>query len=170
MGVEYLVESLAKSVTSSMEQGPRLSDATRTRLVWHVAIAGFVLVNVKSLVGALSEKPVNPDLLPIAGVPWLIVVALALIAHFLTDKADIARNSFFINKLSLLDLHLEKVRTKKPDSKEFSSILHDTSPALIPLKQAADNLANWVNRLELSSLLAILVGLAAAIVIPFMAR
>ena len=168
MPVETLVESLAKSVTTSMDQGPRLSDATRARLVWHVAIAGFVLVNLKALTDALATTHVDPQMLLVAAIPLLLAVALSLVAHFLTDRADMARTTFFVSKLSLIDMHLNKVRQGQPDSSEFGSILQDTSPALVPLKSKADSLAGWVNSLELLSLASILVGLGAAIIIPIL--
>jgi hypothetical protein len=165
-----IVRSFARTVEREIEQRKALVQQTRTRLVWFVAISGYVLLNGKTLWESIIARTATGSEILMLSAPWLISSLMAFLTHYLCDRAEMNSHKFYSNKLVMIDLHLTDLASEQPDLEMFKSLLFDEAPEIKTLKKDADSLVKKVNTFESLSLLFIVLGFAWSIGIPYLLR
>jgi hypothetical protein len=143
--VEPIVErarSYEEATHRNREIVSSLNAASQKRLVWFVAICGYVIFNGQSLWEILIGAPLtNSSLFWMAG-PWTLTAVVAIAAHVLTEKLEHADSSYYIAKVSALQvLRLDLASGSSPNL-SFDDILNDRGN----LKDFATSASRWNRR------------------------
>jgi hypothetical protein len=96
----------------------------------------------------------------------LISVLSALVAHFISDKAEIRINKFYNPKLILTDLFLAKVKDGRGDITELESIINDANPELKQIRKNADNWIRAINIFESLTIFFVVFGFIWMVIYP----
>ena len=133
-----------------MIEGHRLKSADRhsdsTRLVWYVAVCGYVLVNGVAFLHAVLPV-VTPSRLAALLVPWALTAILSIAGHIAIIRAARQEDRYHLGVLGSLDVFAFKVADGKADGSDLRSIINDTDPKLRPEKAAVDSANQWRHRL-----------------------
>lgn len=144
-----LVESIVDRARSYEEATHRnraivssLNAASQKRLVWFVAICGYVVFNGQPFWELLLEEPLTRSSLFWMAGPWTLAALVAIATHVLTDKLEQADSSYYIAKVSALQvLRLDLANGSRPQL-SFDDILNDQGN----LKDVAASTSNWNRR------------------------
>jgi hypothetical protein len=167
MGTVEVVESYLRVFAGFREIAEGTRNAARTRLVWFVAIAGFSILNGKSLWDQLGRAQFDGVLLAALAAPWALSALFAVVTHFIIDEAKVKDDLYFVTKLAAIELHLEKERAKTAVPANMIAIINDTHPDLVEPKRQSDywgNLARWLERITFALLI---LGFAWSMTGPF---
>ena len=129
-----VVESYFQTFSKSREFVSQTRASALTRLVWFVAISGYVLINGEPYWAKLAGKPLNTEQLFILSLPWLFAVFFSVVTHFLVDEVQVRDDKYFINKLATIDLHRIRVKEETEDPNEMKQLIEDTHPAFSEIK------------------------------------
>jgi len=165
---QAMVESYARTVQREIDQRNSLAGETRKRLVWFVAIAGYVLLNVSTFGQALVGRALTKQEIFILVLPWILSSVFALAAHFMSDECDVKAHKYYTNKLAMIDIHLADLADEIFDVEKFKAIMYDQEPEIKALKQDSDKSAKKVNRFESLSMLLIVIGFAWSVIFPLL--
>ena len=155
MSQKDVVDSYASMIEISQKLAVEVRTSALTRLVWFVAIAGYVLLNAKPLWEALSGHTFSGSGIFWLSLPWVVSAFLGVITHFIVDEVSTRDNVYFTSKKTAVDLHKLKVEEGKEDPNEFIQIMNDTFPGIKEAKIALDRYARigkWLERLTFLSL------------------
>jgi len=163
-----VVESYFQTFSKSREFVSQTRASALTRLVWFVAISGYVLINGEPYWAKLAGKPLNTEQLFILSLPWLFAVFFSVVTHFLVDEVQVRDDKYFINKLATIDLHRIRVKEETEDPNEMKQLIEDTHPAFSEIKASLNKGLCWAKWFERLAFISILVGLVLAVVYPMM--
>jgi len=166
MTIDQTVQSFYEITKRGAEQFKTYINSSKTRLVWFVGISGFALLNGEKLWSKISSTDVEGLNFLWLSLPWLLSILLALISHYVMDQVIIKFNKYTDNKLSMIDLHGNKITRGNFDVEEFELLLYDEHPDLKDLKESTDTYLNWANRFEISSFAFLVFGFIWSVLYP----
>lgn len=165
--IEALIDRYISTTKLEMEQGQRLSESTRTRQVWFVAISGFALLNARILWEGMFHRQLYGIEYLILALPWLISALFAVRTHYLCDQYDIISGKFYLNKIAELYLFQDYTKHGAIDAQKWEDLVWDRTENLKLLKKDVDAFGPKLNRSERIAFGGIGFGFFWAIVMPF---
>ena len=102
--------------------------SARSRLIWFVAIAGFVMIYGKTLWDSIVNREFTGFPLVLLVLPWIVASILAIITHIIIDESWTKDNIYYTNKIAEIDLYIVSVLDGKEDINEYSKIIKNKDP------------------------------------------
>jgi hypothetical protein len=162
-----IVESFIKTIERRFKIVQETRHSALSRLVWIVAIAGFVLLNGRSLWDVLVEQSLRGQEVFWLSFPWMVTAMLAVATHILIDELKIRDDDVFEVRRAAVDLWLIDAKESEPNDLEMLAILNDSTPEL---KKAVKGLSPWIcliKWLERLTFVALFISFLWTLVGPF---
>ena len=167
MGEKEVVESYARQFGTFRPLAEQARSSARSRLVWFVALSGFVILNGKPLWDSIAGRAFTGVPLALLVLPWVIAAFVAVITHFIIDEVKVRDDLYAVKKAAAIDLYLENLQEGDADPREMLAIINDTSGDLKEAKSQSDRYATLARNLERVTFFLILVGFIWSLVGPF---
>jgi hypothetical protein len=166
MGSQEVVASYARLFVESRKMVAEIRSSARTRLVWFVAVAGFAFLNGPPFWSAIASRTFAGTDLVLLALPWAMSALLAVVTHFFVDEAAVKDDRYFVQKLAMVDLHLEAIKEGEDDPLEMLQIIDGTHTDLKKPKAAAERYACWARWLERITFALLVLGFIWSLAIP----
>lgn len=115
----------------------------RKRLVWFVAIAGYVLVNAQPLWElSLGRSLEQADFFWLAA-PWVLAASIAIVTHILADKLSTEDAGYYVAKVAALQVFCLNRSTGQEPPCSFADIINNKGK----LTEHFDSVERWRRRL-----------------------
>jgi hypothetical protein len=167
MGEKEVVESYARQFSTFRPQAEQLRSSARSRLVWFVAIAGFVIVNGKAVWDPIANSDFKGVPLALLMLPWVLAALAAVVTHFVIDEAKAKDDLYATKKAAAIDLYLESLEEQDADPRRMLAIINDTSDELKVPKAQSDRLGRIAASLERVAFLILILGFLWSLIGPF---
>ena len=168
MSTRDVVSSYARTLATSRMIASETRSSARTRLVWFVAIAGFALLNGPTIWSAIGGRTFAGTDYVLLALPWAMAALLALVTHFFIDEAGVKDDVVSVQKLAMVDLHLEAIKEGDDDALEILQIINDTHPDLKNSKVVADRYGSWAKWLERITFSLLVLGFIWSLAVPLL--
>ncbi|MCJ7529940.1 MAG: hypothetical protein MUO64_02760 [Anaerolineales bacterium] len=167
MGERQVVESYARQVATFRPMAEQVRSSARSRLVWFVALSGFVILNGKALWDPIAQVSFTGLPLALLVCPWVIAALAAVVTHFMIDEAGVKDDIYATKKAASIDLYLESLDEGDADPREMVAIINDSRDDLKEPKRVSERYGYLAQRLERITFLIIVVGFVWSFIGPF---
>ena len=167
MGTQEVVESYLRNFPTLREIAEQTRSSAKSRLVWFVAIAGFVILNGKQIWDPIAEVRFTGVPLALLALPWAFAALIAVIAHFIIDEAGVKDDTYYLVKLSTIELHLERIKHGDDDPAEMLQIVNDTHTDISGPWKTSNRWGTRAMWLERITFILIAFGVLWALIGPF---
>ncbi len=161
------VESFADMLGRDHKLASEVRASALSRLVWYVAIAGFMIVNAKPYWEVFRGHSLLGYQIFWLSLPWVATALSAIITHILIDVVTIKDNTYYSNKKSFIDFHRIDIEHNELNIDKWKAIMSDTEPQLEKLKNDVTWWFNLAQPLELVTHILLILAFISAITIPF---
>lgn len=127
-----------------------------SRMVWFVAIAGYVMFNGKPFLDAIRCGPTLGKTLLVLSLPWAVAAVMAVISHFLMDEASAIDVQVHEGRLAVIDVLILKIQSGRARPEDVVQMLDDKEPNVAREKARLKrwgNAAKWAERATFALLL-----------------
>lgn len=167
MGEKQVVESYSRQFATFRSIADQTRSSAKSRLVWFVALSGFVILNGKDLWDSLAEVSFTGKSLAFLIAPWIIAALTAVITHFVIDETGAKDDIFAVKKAAAIDLFLESLDEGDADPSEMVAIINDTDEDLKQAKEKAESSRKIAQLLERITFIVIVLGFFWSLIGPF---
>lgn len=163
---------VARSYLENLHRAQRMVSEIRssalTRLVWFVAVSGYVLFNAKDFWDGIRSTPTEGRTLLLLSLPWVLTAFCAILTHWLMDEAAIKDGAIYSGKIAELEMFMLKVQQGQGQWQELKDILDETRPSIKEASARLKCMSTMIKRLERLTLLLLFVSFAASVTISFL--
>ncbi|NOT04911.1 MAG: hypothetical protein HOP27_09975 [Anaerolineales bacterium] len=168
MGEKQIVESFARQSAAFRPLAQQVRSGARSRMVWFVALCGFVILNGKTLWDSIAQAYFSGLPLALLIFPWVIAALFAVITHFIIDEVDARDNLYIAHQSAALDLYLESLDEGDADPREMIAIMHDSTDELKAAKSELDKYSKRAQLFERITFACVVAGFVWSLVGPFL--
>jgi hypothetical protein len=167
MGEKQVVESYSRQFSALRPIAEQSRSSAKSRLVWFVALSGFVILNGKDLWDSIAQVSFTGVSLAFLIGPWVIAALTAVATHFLIDESGAKDDIFAVKKAAAIDLYLEGLDAGDADPNEMIAIINDTDGDLKQAKDEAEKSRKFAQLLERITFIVIVLGFIWSLIGPF---
>lgn len=149
MGNKEDMERYLNQLGKFQDNVVRMRSSARSRLVWFVAIAGFVILYGKNLWDPIAGHCFKGIHLAILIIPWIIASIFAVITHILIDEVWLRENKYYVHKIAEGFIYIGHLKDSNDiNISEFEKIIKDENEDTSKRKKQMDDMHNIVNCFE----------------------
>ena len=160
------VEEFSEGLARDQEIISSINDAVASKIIWFVAISGFVFLNAPKFVETISPAAPQPVELLLVVAPWAITAACGILAYVLLLEIVGKDKIYYIMKQHAVRAYLANA-SEVPHVPDVLSILNvdEDNEEVAKRKAAVDKLSPWGPRLENLTLILLLSSFVLSLVV-----
>ena len=162
---EFLA-SYAKGIERSWELVSDTRRSIASRLVWYVAISGYVAINLKAYVVVIAGQSFQGWHLFFLVPPWIATAICALLTEYLLSIQTNRDSLYYTAKLASINV-FRIVKANNAKEEDFLALFNEEDEYIKSLNENVNSISTWVERGEHITLLILIISFVWLLISPF---
>lgn len=157
--------SYAEDKKRSWELVGSINRSNASRLVWFVAISGYVVINLKPFTEAIIDHSLQGWRFLFLVVPWIATAISALLTETLLSIQTTRDSLYYTASLARINAFIV-TKADRATQEEFSTLFSEDDETK-KLKRRVEKMASWVRRMEHATFILLVMSFIWVLIGPF---
>lgn len=157
--------SYAEDKKRSLELVDSVNKSTASRLVWFVAISGYVVINLKAYTENITGQSFQGSPFFFLVLPWVATAICALLTETLLSVQTVRDTLYFTASLAGINVFIA-TKVDTATQADFSALLNEDNKTT-ELRKRVEKMAFWVRWMERATFILLALSFIWVLIGPF---